>query len=458
MGVTLLAVYLFVLFGRLPEITASIVGTSFYQAAILCALALAATLINGGVQRALTTNFGILMLALHIWFFIGAPFSHWRGGTFTAALYVLRYFPIFILLGGLIVTRNQLRTVMLALAASVVLDMTWITFGAKATSSSRLELESSRFSNANEIAIYLMIGLPFLLFIAMNRRFRAALRVFAALAGLASLFVSMRTGSRGGLITMVVLFFLIWLGASLINKVKLLLIAMVLGVVLYGSVSRTLRNRFATIGDEQVRDTTGAVSSTNAREALLWQSIKVTLEHPLVGVGLGVYAAAAADESWDRGERALWQVTHNAYTEISAEAGIPAFLFYLAILFLCARDTLRIRKLGRLQPPRFQELSLMAGCLFLSLVSFCLSGCFASIAVDFYFYIVVGFITALSNVARRELQSAPETVPPVRLAGVGAGMPALAGAAARAPNQPLSGPAPRFISRRDRRRRGNAAL
>jgi O-antigen ligase len=452
-GIVFLALYLFVLFSRLPEITSLLVGTSFYQTTILGALALAAALVSGGVQRALTTRLGVLIIALHVWFFIAAPFSYWRGGTFHASLYLLRYLPIFILLGGMVVARGQLRTMMLTIAASVVVDLTWIVLSTKA-SSSRLELAYSRFSNANEIAIYLLIGLPFLLFIAMNRRFKAALRILAAATMIGSLFVVLRTGSRGGLLTMTLLFLMIWLGASVINKIKLLVAGIVLGTVLYASLSHTLRERFATIGNEQVSDTTGAVSSTDAREALLWQSIETTLAHPLVGVGLGVYAAAAADIAREHGEKAAWHVTHNAYTQISAESGIPALLFYLSILFICLRESYRIYKLGRLRP-QFQELSSMAGCLFLSVMSFCLSGCFTSIALDFYFYTLVGFIAALSNIARREIEPATAAAQPVRLAGSPAGIPSPVGAAARSGGRMFPPP---FSSKRDRRRRSNLTL
>src|SRR6185437_12382800 len=144
-----------------------------------------------------------------------------------------------------------------------------------------------------------------------NRRFNAVSRIVAAAVTIGSLFVVLRTGSRGGLITIAVLFMLIWLAASVMKKITLLLGMAVLGAILFASMSNTLRNRFATIGDEQVRDVTGAVGSTMTREALLRQSIKVTLEHPLVGVGIGVYAAAAADISREEGKHAIWQVTHN---------------------------------------------------------------------------------------------------------------------------------------------------
>lgn len=447
MGIVFLCLYLFSLFGRLPEITQVLVGTSFYQTAILGTLACLAVVISGGVQRALAARLGALLLILHIWFLVIAPFSQWRSGTFYACLFLLRYFPIAILIGGLVMTRGHFRTVILTLAASVVMDMAWIVLRAK-TDSGRLEIEHGRFSNSNEIAIYLLIGLPFLLFIVLNRRFNAISRTAAAAAMIASLFVVVRTGSRGGLITIAVLFLLIWLAAPVMKKIALLLGMTVLGAILFASMSTTLRNRFATIGDDRVRDTTGAVNSTDTREALLRQSIKVTLEHPLTGVGIGVYAAAAADMSREEGTHAIWQVTHNAYTQVSAEAGIPAFVLYVSILFLCLKESYRIRKLGRLRP-QFQELSLMGGCVFLSVVSFCMSGCFTSDAFDFYFYTLVGLAIGLSNVSRRELQLAPSAAPRVHLTPA----PVPVGAA----TAPLP-PSPRFQLRRDRRRRGNATL
>lgn len=421
-GMVFLVLYLFSLFGRLPEITTNLLGTSFYQTAILGVLTFAATLSSHGLQRALKARLGILMIALHGWLLVAAPFSHWRSGTLQAFSFVFRYFPIFLFMGGLILTCSQYRKIMIAIAASVLMDMLWIFVSSTGGVSSRLELADSRFSNSNEIAIYLLIGLPFLLFVMLNPRYKAIMRLLAVGAVTASLFMAVRTGSRGGLITMGVLFLLIWLSTSIINKISLLVIAAILGTLLYMSMSATLRNRFATIDNQQARDTTGAVSSTTAREALLRQSIDVTLEHPLVGVGLGVYAAAAAGESHDRGERAMWQVTHNAYTQMSAESGIPALFLYVSILFLCLKETYKIRKLSQTYP-QLKELSLMAGCIFLATVSFCISGCFTSIALDFYFYTLVGFVIALSNIAQRELRLVSIRPRPAPLAGLPARFP-----------------------------------
>ncbi len=74
---------------------------------------------------------------------------------------------------------------------------------------------------------------------------------------------------------------------------------------------------------------------------LLRQSIQMTFEHPIFGVGPGVFAAA----SWDERKRAgigagNAQVTHNTYTQISSETGIPGFFFFIATVFLSFKYTL----------------------------------------------------------------------------------------------------------------------
>jgi len=60
---------------------------------------------------------------------------------------------------------------------------------------------------------------------------------------------------------------------------------------------------------------TEASLSAQQRKELLFKSLKVTVRHPLFGVGPGNFEVVSG----------AWDVTHNSYTQISAEGGIPAF-------------------------------------------------------------------------------------------------------------------------------------
>ena len=94
--------------------------------------------------------------------------------------------------------------------------------------------------------------------------------------------------------------------------------------------------------DQKSREQLDAdIGSSEGRELLLVQSINMTFEHPIFGVGPGVFAAA----SWDERKRSginpgNAMVSHNTYTQISSETGIPGFLFFIGALLLSLKYTL----------------------------------------------------------------------------------------------------------------------
>ena len=109
---------------------------------------------------------------------------------------------------------------------------------------------------------------------------------------------------------------------------------------------------------------------------LLWQAIRMTGQHPLLGVGPGVFGDVAWDErKADVGVGGGLLVTHNTYTQFSSELGIPGFLFFVVTLLLgiaCALSDYRRNR--ERNPPVAQGslymfvclIGLMAGIFFLS--------------------------------------------------------------------------------------------
>jgi len=56
---------------------------------------------------------------------------------------------------------------------------------------------------------------------------------------------------------------------------------------------------------------------------LFLRSIQLTFEHPILGVGPGEFMDAEAEEAAVAGKKAMWHFTHNSYTELSSETGLP---------------------------------------------------------------------------------------------------------------------------------------
>jgi hypothetical protein len=80
----------------------------------------------------------------------------------------------------------------------------------------------------------------------------------------------------------------------------------------------------------QKDDVGEAFESREMRMALFWASIDATVHHPLLGVGPNCFQFYQADLAASQGQRGMWHETHNTYTQISSDCGIPAFIFYIS--------------------------------------------------------------------------------------------------------------------------------
>ena len=80
-------------------------------------------------------------------------------------------------------------------------------------------------------------------------------------------------------------------------------------------------------------DTAAAYDSAQTRQQLFWRSIEVTKEHPIFGVGPGNFDQVSGQ----------WHTTHNSFTLMSSEGGVPALILYVLILW-CGFKNLRATK------------------------------------------------------------------------------------------------------------------
>ena len=90
-------------------------------------------------------------------------------------------------------------------------------------------------------------------------------------------------------------------------------------------------------------------------------------------------------------------VTHNTYTEISAECGIPALVMFLVLLGLAFRNVRRVRK-SKLYDRR-SEVQMFAGALWASLVAYLIGASFASTAYSLFSYYMVTYTILLAKIA-----------------------------------------------------------
>jgi O-antigen ligase len=188
-----------------------------------------------------------------------------------------------------------------------------------------------------------------------------------------------------------------------------------------------LMRRYTTLTEEQeiagfvVDDDDGlgasAVSSTQARRELLRKSIKFTIQHPIFGVGPGMFVVAEDADAHAQGRRkGMWQGTHNSYTQVSSEIGIPGLLGYLAVILLSLKKTSSLY--GRTRgDPRLQKIANCALALNYCMVVYAISVFFDYIAWTAMLSVFAGLAAALDATAPAEIErltatpAAPEPLP-----------------------------------------------
>jgi O-antigen ligase len=364
-------------------------------------------LLSGNVFRAFRDPIGRLWALFLVWILLATPFSVWRGGSLAMLLeYIphgwiqLYYFAAFA------ISVRQLRRLMLFLIASDVLLLIDCYWGGS-MQSGRLEIPDSMFfRNANDLSLQLIIALAQFLYLLYQRGFWKRVTGGAGMA--AALVFMLETGARGAFVALLVL----GVAGLVLTKQRMRTVvwgapvaAAALLIAPAGVFHRITLIASQPDGRADALDQ-AALSSETQRIALLKQSAEYAFLHPLLGVGPGQFAVAASEDLLAEGKPAPWLGTHNSYTEVASECGIPAFLLYSAVIVLVLRSNLRIYRRAAGDEPL--DASALAFCLFASALAFAVDTLFFHIAYSTYLPAIAGMTVALRLAFTRSGEFAPE--------------------------------------------------
>ena len=377
---------------------------------IIVAIAAAClTFISHGVLGAFSTTVGKLLGLFVVWFVVCIPFSEWRGGSFNVLVNdISRSLMVFIMVATTINTVKRLQGLMAISGSGIVIAMA-IALAQNSRIDGRLSMSLGQYSNPNDLAQIMLLGMCFLPALGIWRKSQP-LRWFGYAMIVPFLYTIFMTGSRSALLTAAILAGVVFLFASPAKKILLAVLIPVLGIGLLAS-SATARLRIRTLlNTEMSTDLASvankseelAVTSASARLLTLQQSFLLTLQHPVFGVGPGVFQAAAADMRGSQGQRALWVETHNSYTQVSSETGIPGAIIFCSAVLACLRGLMDVRRRAS-QNPRFQHVHSTVDFLLLGFLTFTLTSMFSSVAYSFTFWMLIGLCAAAIAVMNQEM-------------------------------------------------------
>ncbi len=420
LGFFILVIYLFLIYSRIFDVKFS----ALHVPGISYRVMLVMVVLSQSFITALKTNIGKAMLGFTAWFILAVPSSHWKGGS--VALFTTMWVPsfvIFLATAGLIANFSQCKRAVSSVTwAFFVLTLIAIFWGST-VETGRLFLPHGKFSNPNEMGQALLLGLPLWGLVVLNAT-SAPVKVFASCVMVAMLYTTSKTGSRGALIGFGVTVICVFLRSSMAGKLKIVIGGTVLVLLIAGTMPKKLLSRYATLteenqgpvvyGEDDMLDAS-AIASTDARMHLLRKSLKFTLYHPLFGVGPGMFAVAEDEDARATGLRhGTWQGTHNSYTQVSSELGIPGCIFYVLIIFWSLRTTSRIYKKTE-GDPRLQDIANLAVCLNYVLIVYAVTVFFDYIAYSSMLSVFSGLAAALGRTVEAEIDRrtapAPEPVP-----------------------------------------------
>jgi O-antigen ligase len=144
-----------------------------------------------------------------------------------------------------------------------------------------------------------------------------------------------------------------------------------------------------------------AVESTQDHLAVLDRSIAYTLEHPIFGLGLGNFQVASGLQL---GQPSAWMGTHNTFTEVSSEAGVPALGLFLTLLITALVNMKKTSGAFALSPGS-PDLYLMARAALASLLSFVFGAFFAHLAYEYYIFYPIAIAVGIHCIARAAQRS-----------------------------------------------------
>lgn len=407
-GVRILLMFLFLAFSRVAELSGL---ASLHLPLVLSCLGAVLALLGGGLHRALFSAVGLCLTFFTAWLALCIPLSYWKGGSFELFTQIwIKSFLFFLLVAGLLRTWEHCRMAIHVIAYAVLtVAILGLYYGT--TLEGRLILPVGSLSNSNDMAQVLLTGFPGWLFIAMRKDRLPFRKIAAFLCMVPIVYAILGSGSRAALIAIVSSGVVWFFQASTTTKVKLMFLGFVLALAAAVALPEDLKVRYKTLFLDDSRMVrvgmvdVSAAASAESRLLLLKQSLRMTLKNPLFGVGPGVFQAVASAEAEAEGPLApKWRETHNAYTQISSECGIPALIAYLIAMIWCIRSMYRLyqQTTGR---PELAEISNLAFCMMLSLVCFSVTAFFSSVAYNLYFPALAGLAVAITRASQQEIRN-----------------------------------------------------
>lgn len=359
------------------------VGVKTYVSAVSAILLAIAFFASGSALRGLKLPIGRLWVLFSCLLIATVPFSTWPSASLgQLGSYIPRGILFYFAIAAFVVDLAGVKWFFfMEIVKGLLLLTSCVLFGG-ATDRDRFILEGSSFySNSNELALALTALIAFFIYLLVQKN--AAKVVLGVIGFLGDIYFLLKTGSRGGFLSFgsvmaVSLFF------SARHRTRLLMMLLLLPLVVAFIPRETLQRLTYIFADPtsatiRTESDSAALMSQIERTNLFWKSVHLMAEHPVLGVGIGEFPDAVYQDDLQNHTRSAALGTHNSYTQVGSECGIPALIVYLLIIATAIRMNYKIYK-RTIADPRMSFFPPAALCLLTATVGFAVGSAFHHVA------------------------------------------------------------------------------
>jgi len=289
--------------------------------------------------------------------------------------------------------RNVHKLMMANVICTAMMILEAILFG-QPDEAGRMVIPDSIFlGNSNDFSLHLVCSLGFSMYLVWQKSGLA--KVLGATQFLLTLYLMLKTGSRGGFLALMGCLTIWFLFSGKRGTIIALLLPGLAVIPLISGATLARLVHIEVPGSSLANSAEGeAEMSQVERTHLLETSIRFALTHPLFGTGPATFSDALYFDDLAHGTHTPALGTHNSWTQVASECGIPAFLFYVCVVFGSIRVCYRIMRKTQNQPGA-EKVFAISACLLGILVAYAISTTFDHVAYHLLLPLFSGTTVAL---------------------------------------------------------------
>jgi putative inorganic carbon (hco3(-)) transporter len=349
---------------------------------------------------------GIPLVCLILWMALATGLSNWRGGSANFLLYFVGLeIVLFLLAASAPRSFADIRKVAYFVLGAYILYSVIASVNGKDIT--RFDLKGT-FGNADDVALLAGFVIPFLVLAALQMR-NPAVKAIVMVAGCGFLLRTVgMTGTRAAIPALIGMLGVYFLRGTGTQRLMVVVMTAVGIVAMIAILPTTILTRFATItksfdSEKVMEESTGdeAMGSLAERTDLVKDGIRMTITHPIFGVGPNEYSDYRS-QHYDNGAggRKRFFPPHNTFIEVSSEEGIPGLICYVSFLvgvLWITRQSIRLNQPN--SHPDWKVGYRTAVALEAALVYFAICAGFMTCETHPHQYLVAGLAVALYRIS-----------------------------------------------------------